>query len=103
MRRSDASEGLIERDEPTTAYPALRKPSARPAPMPWEAPVTITTLRGALDSPTRGVPDGSLSRMDGSSDEIYLVDHTSRLPAADTDEYAFVQPVEALGPGLDLD
>jgi hypothetical protein len=41
--------------------------------------------------------------MGQSSDEIDLVDHTSALPASDTDEYAFVQPVEAVGPGLDFD
>ena len=34
VRKSDASEGLIDRDTPTTAYPASRKLSAAPAPMP---------------------------------------------------------------------
>jgi hypothetical protein len=29
---------------PTTEYPARRKPAARPAPMPCEAPVIIATL-----------------------------------------------------------
>jgi len=43
------------------------------------------------------------SRMSPSSDEIDLLDHASALPASDTDEYAFVQPVKAVGPGLDFD
>jgi hypothetical protein len=38
-----------------------------------------------------------------SSDEIHLVDHTTALPASDTDEYPLVQPVEVASPGLDLD
>src|ERR1700756_5066371 len=59
VRKSEASEGLIERDVPTTPYPARRKLSATPAPMPWDAPVTIATLREARDSPARGVTDGS--------------------------------------------
>ena len=41
--------------------------------------------------------------MQDSSDEIHLVDHTTALPASDTDEYPLVQPVEVVGPGLDLD
>src|SRR3954451_19679405 len=37
-----------------------------------------------------------------SCDEVSLVDDTSRLAAADTDEDALVQPVEVGGRGLDL-
>ena len=43
-----------------------------------------------------------MSRMEPSSDEIDLVDDASALPASDADEYAFVQPVKAVGPGLDF-
>ncbi len=71
--------------------------------MHWEAPVTITTLREASDTPTRGIVAALSRRMDRSSDEIDLVDHTSALPASDTDEYAFFQSVEAVGSGLDFD
>ena len=39
------------------------------------------------------------SRLDGSSDEIGLVDHQ----ASDTNEYASVHPVQAVGPRLDFD
>ncbi len=42
------------------------------------------------------------SRMEGSSDEIDLVDHAARLTACDTDEDAFIQPVEVGGSGLDF-
>jgi hypothetical protein len=38
----------------------------------------------------------------GSSDEVGLVDHAGCLTAGDTDEDAFVQPVEIGGAGLDL-
>ena len=103
VMKSDASEGLIEREAPTTAYPVLRKLSATPAPMPCEAPVTMTTLRGKLELPAREVsPVAVGSRMESSSDEIDLVDHPSGLTASDADEYAFVEPVEAGGSGLDL-
>lgn len=37
-----------------------------------------------------------------SSDEVGLVDYSSGLPAADTDEDAFVQPLQIGGGGLDL-
>lgn len=54
-----------------------------------------------VQSLTAGVVDGSEHRVDDSSDEIDLVDHTSGLSASHADEYASVQPVEAVGPGLD--
>src|ERR1700733_5200111 len=57
VKKSDASEGLIERDVPTTPYPARRKLSATPAPMPCDAPVTMATLRDALDLPSRDLTD----------------------------------------------
>ena len=37
-----------------------------------------------------------------SSDEIGLVNHVIGLPAGDTDEDAFVQPLQIGGGGLDL-
>jgi hypothetical protein len=45
----------------------------------------------------------SVRHVYSSLDEIHLVNHTSGLPASDADEYAFVNPAEAVGPGLDLD
>jgi hypothetical protein len=43
------------------------------------------------------------SRIEGSSDEIDLVQYASGLPAIDTNEDAFVQPLKDGGSGLDLD
>src|SRR4029453_1110896 len=48
-RRSEAESSLdlvAWRAVPTTLYPRSRKARTIPAPMPWEAPVTITVLFG---------------------------------------------------------
>jgi hypothetical protein len=42
------------------------------------------------------------SRIEGSSDEIDLVQHASGLPTTHTNEDAFVQPLKVGGSGLDL-
>ena len=67
----------IERELPTTAYPAPRNAATRPAPMPCEAPVTIATFGWSPPS-----------------DEVRLVYDAAGLAAADADEDALVQPVE---------
>jgi hypothetical protein len=48
VTRSGLVLGLIERELATTRYPLARKPSTRPAPMPWDAPVMMATLRSVL-------------------------------------------------------
>ena len=80
----------MERDVPTTQYPAPRNAATRPAPMPCEAPVMIATLCDA----EAVTPD--------SPDEVGLVDDTPGLPAAHADEDALVQPIEIGSGGLDL-
>ena len=44
VRKSDSSEGLIEREVPMTVYPAWRNAATRPSPIPREAPVMTATL-----------------------------------------------------------
>src|SRR6266478_4165989 len=39
----------MEREVATTAYPSRRKPETSPAPMPWEPPVMIATLRSDVE------------------------------------------------------
>ncbi len=70
--------------------------------MPCEAPVTTATLREASDTPKRRLPAGSLDTDGSLIRRDDLVNHTSALPAANTDESALVQPVEAVCPGLDF-
>jgi hypothetical protein len=63
--------------------------------------VTMTTLRTTGGAVTV-TPLASSNPMDGSSDEIDLVDDTCARPATDTGEDALVQPVEAVGAGSRL-
>ena len=79
-------------------------PAIAPDPDTGASGVPVSAGRAGPDrlaTPSPGRP--TTSSRDRSSDEIDLVDHTSAPSASDADEYAFVQPVEAVGPGLDFD
>src|SRR4051812_45763360 len=80
VRKPRAAEGAIAREVPTTAYPALMKAAAMPAPMPCEAPVTIATF----------MRPGTSRR------------NAARRAAGHADEDTLVQPVELARRGLDL-
>ncbi len=45
VSRSGSPDGLNVRALATTAQPRPRYPATRPAPMPWEPPVMMATLR----------------------------------------------------------
>ena len=65
----------------------------------WSASLAMST-DGSFPSRPRQFLYSTRTR--SSSDEVGLVDYGSGLAAADTDEDAFVQPLQIGGGGLDL-
>jgi hypothetical protein len=84
------------------ARSAIRLADSRPSSFADPRPGRIDSRVKSSIHGRSGRPVFMCCRAVSSSDEVDLVDHTSKLASADTDKHAFVQPVEMGCRRLDL-